>query len=216
MDARGINPNDAASRASLALTALYGSDPHLSAIGFNWMPLPTFLELGTTALFPWGGMSSRVASRSRPSRRLQPRRSAALLLWTCLRLGLPRWIGWSFALLVAANPMVFLYGANGMSEGLAAPFLIGAVSFVTLYWHSGERLYVGAAGIGLAAGFLCVYEAVPYGLALSAALVASIFWSVESEAGCARERGGQSRGSASHCSSPRSSSASSGWPSTPP
>ena len=125
-------------------------------------------------------MSSRVASRSRPSRRLQPRGAPRCRRWTCLRLGLPRWIGWSFALLVAANPMVFLYGANGMSEGLAAPFLIGAVSFVTLYWHSGERLYVGAAGIGLAAGFLCVYEAVPYGLALSAALVASIFWSVES------------------------------------
>ena len=57
MDSRGINPNDAASRVSLALTALYGSDPHLSAIGFNWMPLPTFLELGTTALFPyWQGV----------------------------------------------------------------------------------------------------------------------------------------------------------------
>ena len=39
MNSRGVHPNDATSRASLALTALYGSDPHLSAIGFLWMPL---------------------------------------------------------------------------------------------------------------------------------------------------------------------------------
>ena len=70
--------------------------------------------------------------------------SAALLLWTASRLGLPRWVGWSFAAFVFLNPMLFLYGANGQSEGVAAPFLIGAVCFLTLYWK-GERLYVGVA-----------------------------------------------------------------------
>jgi hypothetical protein len=180
MNSRGINANDAASRASLALTALYGSDPHLSAIGFNWMPLPTFLELGTTAFFPyWGGIVTSgfayvvitaVAAGG----------SAALLLWTCSRLGLPRWVGWAFALAVATNPMLFLYGSNGMSEGLGAPFFIGAVCLLTLYWHTGQRLYVGGAGVALAGAFLCVYEAVPYGIALFAALLAGIFWRSES------------------------------------
>jgi hypothetical protein len=178
---RGIQPNDAEARASLALTAVYGSDPHLSAIGFNWMPLPVVLELGTTAFLPvWGGLVTSgftfVAITA-----LAAGASAGLLLWTCFRLGLPRWVGWSFALLVSANPMLFLYGANGMSEGVAAPFLIGAVCFVTLFWRTGERLYVGAAGITLAFAFLCVYEAVSYGIALALALAGGIFWASESQ-----------------------------------
>ncbi len=180
MDSRGINPNDAASRVSLALTALYGSDPHLSAIGFNWMPLPTFLELGTTALFPyWEGVVTTGFAFTAITA-VAAGTTGVLLLWTSFRLGLPRWLGWAFALVVAANPMIFLYGANGMSEGLSAPFLIGAVCFLTLYWHTGQRLYVGAAGVSLAGGFLCVYEAVPYGAVLFVALIAGIVWGGES------------------------------------
>ncbi len=180
MNSRGIHPNDAASRASLALTALYGSDPHLSAIGFLWMPLTTLLELGTTALFPyWQGVVTTGFAFTAVTA-LAAGGSAALLLWTASRLGLPRWVGWSFAAFVFLNPMLFLYGANGQSEGVAAPFLIGAVCFLTLYWHTGERLYVGASGVALAGGFLCVYEAVPYGAALFVALAGGIFWGVES------------------------------------
>ena len=75
-------------------------------------------------------------------------------------------IGWAFALLVAANPMLFLYGSNGMPEGVAAPFLIGAVCGLTLFWHSGERVWIAAAGVALGLAVASEYPAVPYGAAV--------------------------------------------------
>ena len=180
MNSRGIYPNDSASRASLALTSLYGSDPHLSAIGFSWMPLPTMLELSAAAFFPiWTAVVSSGFAFS-VFAALAAGATAAVLMMACTRLGLPSWIGWAYALLISANPMLFLYGANGESEGIAAPFLIGAVCFLTLYWYSGQRLYIGVSGVLLALGFATVYEAVQYGAALCLALVGGLFWSSES------------------------------------
>jgi hypothetical protein len=75
--------------------------------------------------------------------------------------------------------MVFLYGSNGMPEGVAAPFLIGAVCCLTLCWHSGERLWIGAGGVALALGVACEYPAVPYGAAVLVALVGGLAWSSE-------------------------------------
>jgi len=180
MNSRGVFPNDAASRASLALNALYGSDPHLAAIGFSWMPLPTMLELSTAALYPfWTAVvSSGFAFTAITA--VAAGASGALLLVTCSRLKLPAWIGWCYALVVLANPMLFLYGANGLSEGVGAPFFIGSVCFLTLYWHSGQRLYVGASGLCLAFAFACVYEATFFGAALLVALAGGLLWSSES------------------------------------
>ena len=75
--------------------------------------------------------------------------------------------------------MIFLYGANGMSEGLSAPFLIGAVCFLTLYWHTGQRLYVGAAGVALAAASCASTRPCRTGPSL-VALIAGIVWGGES------------------------------------
>ena len=49
--------------------------------------------------------------------------------------------------------MLFLYGSNGMSEGVSAPSLIGSVCALTLYWWSGRRRYVALAGVALALAF---------------------------------------------------------------
>jgi hypothetical protein len=105
-----------------------------------------------------------------------------MLLMTARRLGLPNRLGWVFALLVALHPMLFLYGSNGMPEGVAAPFLIGAVCCLTLFWHSGERLWVAAGGAALALGVACEYPAVAYGAAVFGALAAGVLWSSEARA----------------------------------
>ena len=75
--------------------------------------------------------------------------------------------------------MVFLYAGTGMGEGVGAPFLIGAVCFLTLFWHSGERWWIAGAGVALALAFASLYEAVPFGAALFAAMAAGILWSSE-------------------------------------
>lgn len=171
MNARGFIWNDAVSRAAGALTAVYSAEPGLADIGFIWMPLPALAELPWVSQYPtWPGVvSSGFASTITTA--IAGGATAALLLFAARSFGLPEWFGWVHALLVAANPMLFLYAGNGMSEGVAAPFLVGAVAFVALFWHTGRRKYVGAAGLALGVGLASLYQAVPYGAALVAALL---------------------------------------------
>jgi hypothetical protein len=170
MNSRGFLWNDALSRAAGALFALHSADPRLVAVGFVWMPLPSIIELLWVVFYPLWPEVASSGFASTLTTALAGGATAALLLYTARRLGLSDRLGWAFALVVAASPMLFLYAGSGMSEGFAAPFLTGAVCFVVLFWHSGKRRYVTAAGLALALGFASLYEAVPYGAALFAAL----------------------------------------------
>lgn len=171
MDTRGFIYNDAFTRTAGALLAIYSSDPHLSTIGFIWMPLPSLLQLPLVAIYPmWpAAVSSGFAATLITA--LAGGVSAVLVLETSRRLGISPRLGWTYTLVVAANPMLFLYASNGLSEGVAAPCLIGATCLLALYWHSGRRRYVALAGLALALGAASLYEAIPYGAALCAALV---------------------------------------------
>lgn len=179
MSARGFRWGDAFYRSTSALFVLHSSDPKLADIGFVWMPLPTLLNLPWVLLYPiWqnivlSGVASALSSA------VCGGATAAVLLVTARRLGLPRWLGWTFALLVSTNPMVFLYAGTGMGEGVAAPFLIGGVCFVTLFWHSGERWWIAAAGVALGLGVLSLYETIPFVAAVFAALAAGVLFSSE-------------------------------------
>jgi hypothetical protein len=179
MATRGFQWGDAFYRSVSALFVVHGADPKLANIGFVWMPLPTLLNLPWAALTPfWPDIvSSGISSASTSA--MCGGATAALLLVTAKRLGLPRSLGWTFALVVSTNPMLFLYSGTGMAEGVAAPFLIGALCFLTLFWRTGERWWVAAAGVALGLGTASMYEAVPYGAALFAALVGAVFWSSE-------------------------------------
>lgn len=179
MAARGFRWNDAMSRSASALSVLHSADPKLANIGFVWPPLPTLLDVIWAVFYPiWPAIvSSGVAGALTTASCAGA--TAALLLGTARRLGLSNRIGWTFALLVALHPMMFLYGSNGMSEGVAAPCLVGAVCALTLFWHSGERMWVAAAGTALALGVATEYTAVPYGAAVCVALVGGVLWSSE-------------------------------------
>lgn len=179
MSARGFRWGDAFSRSANALFTLYSSDPKLADIGFVWMPLPTLLNLPWVALYPvWHNVVTSGAA-SALSSAVCGGAAAAVLLFTARRLPLPRWLGWAFALLVSTNPMVFLYAGNGMSEVVTAPFLIGAVCFLTLFWRSGQRWWIAAAGIALGLAVASIYEAIPFVGAVFLALVGGMLWSSE-------------------------------------
>ena len=176
MNSRGFLWNDALSRAASALFSLHSADPRLVAIGFVWMPLPSLIELLWVVFYPLWPEVASSGFASTLTTALAGGATAALLLYTARRLGLSDRLGWAFALVVAANPVLFLYAGNGMSEAVAAPVLTGAVCCVVLFWHSGKRRYVTAAGLALALGFASLYEAVPYGAALFAALAMGLMW----------------------------------------
>ena len=182
MAARGYRWPDSMSRASSALAVVHSADPKLANIGFVWPPLPTLLDIVGALFYPiWPAIVASGVSAVLTTA-LCAGATAALLLMTARRLGLSDRLGWTFALLVAANPMLFLYASNGMAEGVALPFLTGAVCFLTLFWHTGERLWIAACGTAVAFGVLTLYQGVAYGAAVSAALVAGILWSSESRA----------------------------------
>jgi len=179
MASRGFRFGDAFYRSTGALFALHSSDPKLADIGFVWMPLPALLSLPAAALYPlWPDAVASGAAAALASA-VCGGATASILVFTAGRLGLSRGVGWAFALLVSVSPMLFLYSGTGMSEGVCAPFLIGAVAFLTLFWHTGQRGWVGASGIAMALAVLSKYEAVPYGAALFAALVGGILFSLE-------------------------------------
>jgi dolichyl-phosphate-mannose-protein mannosyltransferase len=179
MSARGFRWGDAFYRSTSALFTLHSTDPKLADIGFVWMPLPTILSLPWAALYPlWQDVVSSGAAASLTSA-VCGGASAAILLFTARRLGLPSRLGWAFALVVSTSPMVFLYAGTGMAEGVGAPFLIAATCFLTLFWHSGRRWWIAAAGVALGLAVASLYEAVPYGAALFVALAAGILWSSE-------------------------------------
>jgi hypothetical protein len=189
MAARGFRWNDAMSRSASALSVLHSADPKLANIGFVWPPLPALFGVFWAVLYPiWPAIVSSGVSATLTTATCAGA-TAALLALTARRLGLSNRLGWTFALLVAVNPMLFLYGSNGMSEGVAAPFLIGAVSCLTLFWHSGERLWIAAAGAALALGVASVYQGVPYGAAVYVALVLGVLWSSEARVWAPQGRG---------------------------
>ena len=188
MASRGFRWNDAMSRSASALSVLHGADPKLANIGFVWPPLPTLVAVFWSLLYPiWPGVvSSGVAATLTTA--VCAGATAAILVMTARRLGLSRKVGWGFALLVAANPMLFLYGSNGMPEGAASPFLTGAVCFLVLFWHSGERLWIAASGTALALGVATVYQGVVFGAAVTVALIVSVLWSTETRVWAPRGR----------------------------
>jgi hypothetical protein len=188
MASRGFRWNDAMSRSASALSVVHGADPKLANIGFVWPPLPALCGVFWALFYPlWPGLISSGAAAALTTAACAGA-TAAMLVATATRLGLSNRVGWTFALLVAMNPMLFLYGSNGMPEGVAAPFLVGAVCCLTLFWHSGERLWVAGAGVALALGVACEYPAVPYGAAVCVALAAGVLAGSEARVWAPRGR----------------------------
>lgn len=176
MNARGFIYVDAYSRAVNALLALYSSSPHLAAIGFIWMPLPSLIEMFWVVMYPlWPAVVS-TGFASTLTTALASGATAALLLATARKLDLNPKLAWVYTLVVVANPMLFLYGSNGLSEGVAAPFLTGAVCALVLFWRTGRRRYVALVALALALGTASLYEAIPFGAALFAAVVLGALW----------------------------------------
>lgn len=166
---------DALARSSFARSIVDSRDPHLSAIGFVWMPLPTFAQLPITAVLSplgWAYYSGMVATSlagaatvpvvARIAQDLGVRRPRAVLITVCY----------------AVSPFTILYAANGMSEAPAALFTALAVRrFIA--WSRHRRVRdLGGLGICLGLLTLCRYE----GLVVAAVLAgAAALWSPRGE-----------------------------------
>lgn len=164
---------DAVSRVANAYYVLFSRDPHLGAIGFVWNPLPSLLALPLVAFHPWfpamvsRGLAGVVLSAAFGALGVR-------ILYDLLgRLGLePRW-RWPVVAAYAVNPLVVLYGANGMTDLMLATCVLGATNGLLAYVTSGSLRGVTAAAAWLVIGFGVRYEAVPLGVGLLLGLMAA-------------------------------------------
>ncbi len=171
----GMEWGDAMSRQMNAVLVFYGSDPHLAALGFVWPPLPAFLDLLPAIFYPiWPGViSSGIGAGLVTS--LAGAGTAGVLLWTGQKLRVRATTTLALVALVCLNPLIFIYAGSGMSEAVAAPFLIGSMCCTTLFLRLRQDRYLVAAGLTLALGLASVYEAAAYGAALAFGL-ALVLW----------------------------------------
>ncbi len=159
---------DAVARTANAFWVLFSRDPHLSAIGFVWNPLPSLMQLPLVAalrllhvdILLAGNLMSAACGAT----------TLATLNVAIRRAGLRAGLRWPLIALYGLNPMIMFYSANGMSE---APFIACLVLAVVgfIWWSETHSLYAFTLMAFVTALALWVrYEA----LALTAAIAFSL------------------------------------------
>lgn len=172
---QGFLLGDALSRVQSAQGVLFSRDPHLASIGFIFTPMTALVEVPLAAFSSWFpsltryGMAGVIMSAGFMA-------GAAVQIWAIGRdRGVPRWQQVAITLLFAANPMIVLYGATGMSE---APFVF-LMTWATrrlIRWTSTDDVHdLIGAGVALGLAYLARYDAaVPIGI--GAIFVAQVTW----------------------------------------
>jgi hypothetical protein len=167
---------DAFSRVANAFYVLYSRTPHLGAVGFVWNPLPSLLELILVpfkAVWPplvTSGLASVVVSAAFGGI------AAYLLLCILAEFGLGSLFRVGAALLFAANPLILLYSANGMTGVMLVATMLGTLLGLIRFLDTRSLASLTAAAIWLAVGFGIRYEAAPYGALVALALMVSLRW----------------------------------------
>lgn len=161
---------DAVSRLAHAFFVWHNQPPKLAAIGFVWPPLMTLVLLPLAAL--------RSAAASLAALPLTSAFFGAALVLTLERtlalLAMPLRLRLPLVALVAVNPMILFYAANGMSESVYLFFLVFAVfTFIRWYLLSTPSALV-LCSFTLAFAVLTRYEILAWVAVLAVAVVATL------------------------------------------
>ena len=151
---------DGPSRVAHAGFALMSRDPHLSAIGFVWNPLPSIIEIPLLPLHQWWpelktyGLAGAF-------------QSAAFMAGSALmirRIAMDRGVGraWRYIAVAAfaLHPMVVTYGGSGLSEAAEIFFVLWCIRHLLRWVDSTSVEDLGWAGIALGLGYLARYEVI--------------------------------------------------------
>jgi len=168
-----INP-DATSRTGNAGYAVMSRYPHLGAVGFVWNPLPSFAQIPLIPLSHWWpelktlGLTGVIQSAAFMAG------SVVLMRRIALDANVGTLARWAGILAFALNPMIVLYGANGMSEAAFIFTLLWASRRLLRWRRTQESTDLFWAGIAFGLGYLVRYEAL---LAAAAATVVVMVYS---------------------------------------
>jgi len=151
---------DGPSRVANAGYVLFSRNPHLAAIGFVWNPLPSLVELPILLFYKvWPLLLTRGQAGT-----IMAAFFMASAVWQVRGIAIDRRVPSTWRWLIvgcfALDPMIILYGGNGMSE---APFVFCMLWMVRrlLRWIRDDKAHdLAVAGIALGFGYLTRYEAV--------------------------------------------------------
>lgn len=164
---------DAPSRVANAGYVVMSREPHLSAIGFVWNPLPSFIEIPFLQLSQWWPEMKSHGLAGVAQSALFMAGAAVMVRRIALDRGLGTVWRWTAVACFALQPMIVVYGASGMSEA-AETFCVLWCARQLMQWV--DTHWIGDlawAGIALGVGYLARYEVVPAACG-AAALVAVI------------------------------------------
>ncbi|MGE2733565.1 glycosyltransferase family 39 protein [Mycolicibacterium vaccae] len=160
---------DAPSRVANAGYVFLSRDPHLSAIGFVWNPLPSLVQIPVLALADWWpelkthGLAAAVQSA------LFMAGAAVMVRGIATDRGVrPVWRRVAM-ICFALQPMIVVYGASGMSEAAEIFCIVWCVRHLLRWVRTRREGDLALAGLALGVGYLARYEVVVAGV--GAALV---------------------------------------------
>ena len=170
-----INDIDGISRVANAGYALWSRDPHLSAIGFVWNPLPSMVEVPVLQFSGWWpelrtrGLAGVVQSAAFTA-------GCAVLIRL---IAVDRSVGtgwqWLAVACFALNPMIMIYAGTGLSESAMLFCILWAVRYL-LRWLDSPRVFdLASVGLALAVGYLVRYEALIAAAGIAALVTATVF-----------------------------------------
>jgi hypothetical protein len=162
-----INP-DATSRSGNAGYVVMSRFPHLGAVGFVWNPLPSFAQLPILPLSHWWpelktlGLSGVIQSAAFMAG------AVVILRRIAIDAGVSTLVRVLAVAAFALNPMIVLYGANGMSEGAFCLVLLWACRRLIRWIRGGATIDLCMASLAFGTAYLVRYEAL---IAAAAAVV---------------------------------------------
>jgi hypothetical protein len=163
--------SDAPSRVANAGYVLFSRDPHLGAIGFVWNPIPSLTEIPLLVLSHlWPPLLSQGQAGT-----FMAAAFMAGAVWQVrgitLDRGVPTLWRWIIIAGFALNPMIFLYGGNGMSEAPYVFFTLWAVRRLLRWVRSDQVNDLVVAGLALGLDYLTRYEAAMAAAAATAVVI---------------------------------------------
>ncbi|MET0473787.1 MAG: glycosyltransferase family 39 protein [Mycobacterium sp.] len=168
-----IFEGDGISRVANAGFTLSSRDPHLSAIGFVWNPLPSLVQIAVLPLARWWpelqtqGLAGVIQSA------MFMAGAAVMIRQIAIDRGTSAPWRWVAIGCFALNPVIVMYGSLGMSEAAEVFCILWCVRYL-IRWVGSRRVGdLAWAGMALGIGYLTRYEMVP-ATAGAAALVATL------------------------------------------
>jgi hypothetical protein len=152
---------DSVSHVENAARVLFSRDPHLAAIGWILAPIPQLALLPIVPFkFVWPAVTSLGIAATIVSA-LFTAGSVLQISGTLREAGVRPAVRAALSAAFAIHPMVFFFGANGMSEAVVIFFLVLAVRHLSRWLRGSDLDSLIKTGLAMGMAYLSRYEALP-------------------------------------------------------